>query len=53
MNEVLSVVQETEILGKKVNLYRSIEDPLFEANEVAKWLDVKKCKPNDKTSRYR
>ena len=41
MNEVLSVVQETEILGKKVNLYRSIEEPLFEANEVAKWLDVK------------
>ena len=41
MNEVLSVVQETEILGKKVNLYRSIEEPLFEANEVAKQLDVK------------
>lgn len=41
MNEVLSVIQETEILGKKVNLYRSIEEPLFEANEVAKWLDVK------------
>ena len=41
MNEVLTVIQETEILGKKVNLYRSIEEPLFEANEVAKWLDVK------------
>lgn len=31
----LTVIQETEILGKKVNLYNSIEEPLFEASEVA------------------
>ena len=39
-NEVLTVIQETVILGKDVRLYRSVEDPLFEANEVASWLGV-------------
>lgn len=39
-SEVLTVIQETVILGKDVRLYRSIEDPLFEANEVAGWLGV-------------
>ena len=37
---VLTVVQETVILGKEVNLYKSIEEPLFEASEVAGWLGV-------------
>ena len=39
-SEVLAVIQETVILGKDVRLYRSIEDPLFEASEVASWLGV-------------
>ena len=39
-SEVLTVIQETVILGKDVRLYRSVEDPLFEANEVAGWLGV-------------
>ena len=39
-SEVLTVIQETVILGKDVRLYRSIEDPLFEASEVAGWLGV-------------
>lgn len=39
--KVLTVIQETEILGKKVNLYDSIDTPWFEASEVAEWLDVK------------
>lgn len=38
--KVLTVVQETVILGKEVNLYNSIEEPLFEASEVAGWLGV-------------
>ena len=38
---VLSVIQETEILGKEVNLYNSFKEPLFEASEVAGWLGVK------------
>ena len=40
MSEVLTVIQETEILGREVRLYRSIEEPLFEASEVARWLGV-------------
>ena len=36
---VLEVVQETEILGKKINLYESIENPLFKAVDVADWID--------------
>ena len=39
-SEVLTVIQETVILGKDVKLYRSIEEPLFEASEVAGWLGV-------------
>ena len=39
-SEALTVIQETVILGKDVRLYRSVEDPLFEANEVAGWLGV-------------
>ena len=39
-NEVLQVIDKTKILGKDVNLYRSIEEPLFEANEVAGWLGI-------------
>ena len=39
-NEVLTVIQETVILGRNVNLYRSIEEPLFEASEVAGWLSI-------------
>lgn len=37
---VLTVIQETKILGKDVRLYRSVENPLFEADEVAGWLGV-------------
>lgn len=38
---VLEVVKETKILGKDVKLYYSIQEPLFEANEVAGWLNIK------------
>lgn len=40
MDEILIVVEETKILGKDVRLYRSVEEPLFEANEVAGWLGI-------------
>lgn len=39
--EVLEIVARDKILGKEVNVYRSVEYPLFEANEVASWLSVK------------
>lgn len=40
MHNVLTVIQETVILGKTVKLYRSIENPLFEASEIANWIDI-------------
>ena len=37
--KVLTVVQETVILGKNIQMYNSIESPLFLANDVAEWID--------------
>lgn len=37
---VLTVVQETVILGKQVKLYKDIENPLFEASDIANWLGI-------------
>ena len=37
-NKTLAVIQETEILGKKIVMYGSIEKPYFVASDVAKWL---------------
>lgn len=37
--KVLTVIQETEILGKKIQMYNSIEYPLFLAKDVADWID--------------
>lgn len=36
---VLTVVQETEILGKKIQLYGDIESPWFMATDVANWIE--------------
>lgn len=41
-NEALSVIQETEILGKKIKMYGSIEFPWFHAKDVAEWIDYSK-----------
>ena len=40
MIEILTVVEETKILGRNVHIYRDVENPLFEANEVAEWLGI-------------
>lgn len=37
-NEVLTVIQETKILGKEIVMYGSIENPYFVASDVAEWL---------------
>ena len=37
-SEVLTVIQETVILGKKIVMYGSIESPYFVASDVAEWL---------------
>lgn len=36
---VLTVCQETEILGKRILMYGSIESPLFLASDVAEWIE--------------
>lgn len=35
---VLTVIQEAEILGRKIEMYGTVENPLFLASDVAKWL---------------
>jgi prophage antirepressor-like protein len=35
----VQLVDTTEILGRRIYLYRSIEDPLFLARDVAEWID--------------
>lgn len=40
--KVLEMVAETEILGKKIKMYGSIEEPWFMAKDVAEWIDYSK-----------
>lgn len=40
--QVLTVIQETVILGKKIQMYGSIENPLFKATDVAEWVEHSK-----------
>lgn len=37
--KVLQVIRETEILGKKILMYGSIEFPWFMASDVAEWIE--------------
>lgn len=37
--QVLTIIQETVILGRKIQMYGSIENPLFLASNVAKWIE--------------
>lgn len=39
MNNVLTVVQETEILGNRIRMYDNINNPLFLASDVAEWIE--------------
>lgn len=50
MSKVLTVVQETVILGKQIQLYNSIEAPLFLAKDVAEWIDYSKSNGKYKVS---
>lgn len=49
-SKVLTVVQETEILGRKIELYGTIENPLFLSSDVAKWIDYSMSNGKLKTS---
>lgn len=48
--KVLSVIQETVILGKNILMYNSIEEPLFLAKDVAEWIDYSKSNGKYKVS---
>lgn len=48
--KILTVIQETEILGKKIQMYNSIEYPLFLAKDVAEWIDYSKSNGKYKVS---
>ena len=39
---VLTVIQETEILGKRIRMYGDIDNPLFKASDVADWIEHSK-----------
>lgn len=47
---VLTVIQEAEILGKRIRVYGSIENPLFLAKDVAEWIDYSKSNGKYKVS---
>ena len=40
--KVLTVVDETVILGRNIKMYGSIENPVFLAKDVAEWIDYAK-----------
>lgn len=46
---VLTVVQETEILGKSIQMYGSIEFPWFMATDVATWIEHSNARSMIKT----
>lgn len=46
----LTVIQETEILGKTICMYGSIENPLFLAKDVAEWIEYSKSNGKYKIS---
>ena len=48
--KVLQIIRETEILGRKILMYGSIENPLFLAKDVAEWIDYSKSNGKYKVS---
>ena len=42
MKEQIKLLKSTEVLGKELNVYGSIEEPLFLAKDVATWIGHKK-----------
>lgn len=39
MSNVLTVVEQREILGKDFRIYGSMESPMFLAKDVADWIE--------------
>ena len=38
-NKQLQIIEEREVLGKQLRIYGDFENPLFKADEVAKWIE--------------
>lgn len=49
MDNVLTVIQETVILGKKIRMYGNIENPWFMASDVAEWIEHSNARSMIKT----
>lgn len=42
MNDSLSIIKSTTLLGKELVVYGDIENPLFMAKDVAEWIEYSK-----------
>lgn len=49
MDNVLTVIQETEILGNRIQMYGSVEFPWFMATDVATWIEHSNARSMIKT----
>lgn len=47
---VLTVIQETVILGRQIQMYGSIDNPLFLSSDVAEWIEYSSSNGKLKTS---
>lgn len=47
---VLTVIQETTILGKQIQMYSTVDNPLFLASDVAGWIEYSSSNGKLKTS---
>lgn len=48
--KVLKIVAETEILGRRIQMYNSVDNPLFLAKDVAEWIEYSKSNGKYKVS---
>ena len=39
MDKTLQIIEQREVLGKEFTIYGDLENPLFKANDVAKWIE--------------
>lgn len=39
MEKTLQIIEQREVLGKEFTIYGDLENPLFKANDIAKWIE--------------
>lgn len=42
MENKIQILQKSELLGKEITVYGTVENPLFLAKDVAEWIDYAK-----------